>query len=141
MYFFCISHATPCSLGVYIRLHGASLSTRATAHHAHHGDPTPSVPADSSLSLSPPSHHGAQLGRDPTAAGSTLSPWQHVWDVHAGPRPQPRPLPAHPRNTQKDVHTLGDRKALSGGRRHSMLHKQKYISLHVSFEINGLIRK
>lgn len=32
-----------------------------------------------------------KLGRDPTAAGSTLSPWQQVWDVTTTPQLRPTP--------------------------------------------------
>lgn len=39
------------------------------------------IPVDLSLCLSLYGRHDAQLGRDPTTAGSTLSPWQHVWDL------------------------------------------------------------
>lgn len=88
-------------------MRGCSRGLLVATAHAHNGDPTPSVPADSSLSLSPPSHHGAQLGRDPTAAGSTLSPWQHVWDVTAAPPASQPQTPARPpeKYTERCTHT------------------------------------
>ncbi len=48
----------------------------------------PTILVDLSLCLSLSSLHGSLLVRDPTAAGSTLSPWQHVCDL----------APSHPQN-------------------------------------------